>query len=448
MSNRRPTDLDKHIGYLAAIMLCMILIIAANTCKGQELDYSVPRSVGVNVNVPDTGTGANAPWWQPPWQPLHQTLEWVRDDFDISAVGTFLHAHPWDQQYSTERIDLAFSTPGIDILQIAPQHWGAQSNACNKDGTTSPTGILVLDYPTDDVPWWLDPGDLNYDAILARNLNLFEGIYRAYGDIRKHVFVNAPEAGWQVHGVGCREREACYLPPDGSCLEACEAGVLGFDPVTPSDASCQQACCDMVKTKRAARLLEIFDARQAAADRARSNHLGAALKVWHVVEVHLFATREWQFIVPLCDIIPKMRVPPDFIGLSLYSMADDPVAALEYAMECTGLPAERFFISEVGRRVSKGNQYERIYTWVDRLFEKGVAFALVWSLDNEMSYPPNAEWSVIDPISYEWRGGMDAIKDLNMKWRDTWRTPIRPRRDPGCGTSTTTPRCRSRRILR
>jgi hypothetical protein len=174
--------------------------------------------------------------------------------------------------------------------------------------------------------------------------------------------------------------------------------------------------CDVWRRGRADYLRRTWDARQAAAERARAENPDAALRVWHSIEVNFFGTEDWQFIVPLCDIIPKMQSPPDFIGLSLYAMAGDPVEALEYAMECTGLPAYRFYISEVGARFGEG-QHARITEVVDALFAKGVAFALVWSLDTEISYPPNAVWSVVDPLTGDWRGGMIAIQELNEKWR-------------------------------
>lgn len=388
--------------------------------------YRVPRSVGVNSQIRDTGIG-NAQWWKlTPSQPLWQTFDWIRDEFDITAIGTFLRSHPWNNSYTGiqnfENIRMAFRTPGIDIIQITPQYWGNQGHVCNSDGTTKLGGITDLSYPTrtnySHLLDALDPGYWNYEQVLDYYQSIYDGLYKYYSKQEKHIFVSSTESGWQIMGGGCRSRTEGFLDVNYDwCLHACEAGTLVPYDVSPLNASCWQMCLDMSRVDKANYMLRVWNDRQSAAEQARLDNPTAALKAWHVIEVNFFDTESWQFIVPLCDIIPKMDSPPDFIALSLYSMAGDPVEALHYAMQCTGLPAYRFYLSEVGRRVDSGGQYDRIYNYTDRLFEEGMAFALVWSLDTELSYEPNWPWSVIDPETYEWRDGMYAIRDLNEKWR-------------------------------
>ena len=111
-----------------------------------------------------------------------------------------------------------------------------------------------------------------------------------------------------------------------------------------------------------------------------------------------------------------MTHPPDFIGLSIYNMADDPVVALDYAMACTGLPAYRFFISEVGAvEELPGDQAAAIHAVVDPLFGLGVAFALVWDLEDANSWQTG--YSVIDTATGERLSGYAAIQELNATYR-------------------------------
>lgn len=434
--------------WLLLIAMVLTIMIYATTCDGQAVRrcvdrsfacevwghcdhsctrviptdnsyYNVPRSVGVNSMVPDTGVSGAAWWSITPSQPFWQTLDWIYNDYQIDAVGTYLRSHPWDHTQNDENIRDAFRHPDARVLHLNLQYWGAQANNCNADGEIVEGGVNWLHYPTDEGPWpdIIAEGDPNRAAILERHRSVYDALYDYYSGQDKHIFINSPEAGWQLFGEGCRSRELCDLPPRHWCRAACAAGTLVRDPATPEGASCDVACCDVWRRARASYMLRTWTERQAAAEKARADNPGAALKVWHSVEVVFYGTEDWQFIVPLCDIIPQMPSPPDFIGMSIYPMAGDPVGALEYAMECTGLPASRFYISEVGRKVDKGDQYEWIYSVVDALFQKGVAFALVWAIHSPISYEPNWPYSVVDPRTGEWRPGMYAIRDLNEKWR-------------------------------
>ncbi|KKN78989.1 hypothetical protein LCGC14_0344650 [marine sediment metagenome] len=327
-------------------------------------EYYVPRSVGVNLMSWDKsmGAGQEMDWWDvmgPLGTPNWETVEWARDEFGLTAIGLMLRAHPWDNYY--ENIRKLFRLPGIDIIVFRPEYWGFTDYRC--DGSL---GVLWVEYPTgpnDNFPWY--------------EWSVFDGLYGYYANQDKTIIVTNIEADWQLRGVGCRDGE--HRPEDYEWY-----------------------------------MLREFNRRQAAAERAREANPDAALRVDHGIEVNFFGNEDWQDNTILCGIIPHMDSEPDRIGLSLYAMAGDPVEALHYAMECTGLPANRFYISEVGsRRLDR--QYDRIYDVTDTLFNEGVSFALVWSLD---VLPEDTDWSVVDPYTGTWCGGMDAIHDLNLKWRE------------------------------
>jgi hypothetical protein len=323
--------------------------------------YYVPRSVGVNLQAIDLSEGPIY-WWSaqadqgiPNWV----NAAWVRDEFGITAISLMLAAHPWDNFY--ENIRKLFRLDGLDIIVIRLEHWGIVDERC--DGSE---GVLWTEYPTgpdDNFPWY--------------EWSVFDKMYEFYANQDKTIIITNIEADWQLQGVGCRDGE--HRPEDYEFY-----------------------------------MLREFNRRQAAAERARAANPDALLRVDHNIEVNFFGNQAWQTHTILCGIIPNMDSPPDRISFSLYKMAGDPVEALHYAMECTGLPAYRFFISEVGAR-NPEKQYDRITSVVNALFEEGVAFALVWDLD---VWPNDTEWSVVDPVSGEWRGGMFAIQDLNEEWAD------------------------------
>jgi hypothetical protein len=319
-------------------------------------EYYVPRSAGVNLQAIDLSEGPIY-WWgaqadqgKPNWV----NASWVRDEFGIAAIGLLLAAHPFENIF--ENIRRLFRLDGIDIIVFRPERWGVTDQRCDDS-----IGVLWTEYPTG--------GDDDFPTL---EWSLFDKMFERYANQDKDIFITNIEADWQLRGFGCHEEQ-------------------------PED-------------DHAHNMLREFNRRQAAAERARAANPDATLRVWHAIEVNFFGNQEWQDRTVLCDIIPLMDSSPDFISLSLYLMAGDPVDALHYAMACTGLPANRFYISEVGSRT---DQYDRIHDYVTALFEEGVAFALVWCLD---VWPHDTEWSVVDPASGEWRGGMFAIQDLNNVW--------------------------------
>ena len=116
-----------------------------------------------------------------------------------------------------------------------------------------------------------------------------------------------------------------------------------------------------------------------------------------------------------CDILNEIEV--DVALVSLYTMSGGPDVALPYVMECTGLPADRIIISEVGLKTSEGEaQYDRIYDWIDKAFELGVRLAYVWDIElTPDTY--DTGYSIVDRETGEWYPGMQAVHDLNEKWR-------------------------------
>jgi hypothetical protein len=461
------------------ILSCLILI----ALPGTGAEFNPPRSVGVNLQIPDMQQGP-IPWWHlTTGQPLWQSLEMMVEN-EVTAVGLMLRAHPWDHTQNFENIRKALRTPGIDILVIRFYFWASTDNNCR--GTEN---LLWGNYPTGD-PAWEDRvcGSLRPDRkaeCLDRHGSIFKKLYQYFGNQDKDIFVIPNETGWQMFGVGCRERNECPSPPNWWCIEACENGTLVPYPITaenppdlPCDCPdpqsigctispavceecreeckkipCEIQCCDMLKVDRGEYLLKVFNERQKAAEEARAAYPNAKLRVWNTVEAVFFGTRDWQFITPLKDIIPRMDSGPDAIGASLWPMSDDVLppestakayaetkeiawptkmdfigtkkamrkstnSALDYILEHTGLPPERVFISEVGTRErQKGDQRKRIEAVVNSMFERRVAFALIWSWEDENLNSYISGRSIVDEKTGEPRSGYHAMKDLNKKWR-------------------------------
>ena len=347
--------------------------------------YKVPRSVGAWSGAGDMQQSPER-WYpltntEPTWQTFNRMAS-----YDITAVGKFMRAHPTDvlEAYNecgellpdastnNENIRRAFRTDGIDIVVIRPEHWGSTEVGCN-----GKNAVRWENYPS----------------------TLFQDMYKVYAGQEKAVYIMSLEADLQLYGVGCG--------PSGGC-------------VPYMDYSCE----DVLEMRRKY-LVRIFDERQAAAMAARSMYPNAALRVFHAVEVNYYHTRDWETMTVLADVIPDMIEPPDFIGLSIWPAAGDPLEALYYAMEMTGLPAYRFFISQVGAREGSQpdggffyspHQRDRLMYVIPTLFDAGVAFAIVWSMEQ----PEPTGWtghSIIDHVTGERLSGWETIIELNNLYR-------------------------------
>jgi hypothetical protein len=119
------------------------------------------------------------------------------------------------------------------------------------------------------------------------------------------------------------------------------------------------------------------------------------------------------------DVIPLMdSLEGVMVGLSCWPnkcgrTEDEVIESFNRVMEWTGLPPYRLFVAEVGaQELAAGDQYNRIMTVVSALFDRGAAFALVWSLEQQEGKQQTLH-AVIDPETGEYRSGMDAIKELN-----------------------------------
>jgi len=378
------------------LLLIIILMVAAPVYMqvrrpGDRLvpmgpsDYYIPRSVGVNMQIRDMSNGPI--WTFSVGQPLWKSFDYM-EELGITAVGIMTQAHPTINYW--ENINRAFRHPAIDVIVLRPEHWGSQDFKCVGDSQQL-AGILWENYPMD----------------------LFDMLYQKYPGQDKDIIVINAESDWQSFGLACRERTQCIkFERYYKYYNACMDGTLASTSNEPSD--CAIIACDMVKQDRAAYVLETMIERQQAAENARQRYPNAKLRVWHAIEVNFFGNKEWQIFTSLEDIVDVVK--PDFVGLSMYQGADDVSDSLTYAMQTTGLPVWRFFISEVGTKEKwDGKQYDRITHVVDTLFERGVAFALVWSIETELSY--DTGYSVIDRKTGEWNSGMYAIQELNGRWR-------------------------------
>jgi len=392
---------DRACGFVAGVILGLIRFppddsmscVLWNICEPpprlEPVDnslYKVQRSVGVWSGAGDMQQAPMA-WWhltntEPTWVTFERMVS-----YDITAVGKFIRAHPTDNiiayndcgellpdtSSNSENIRRAFRTAGLDVIVFRPEQWGSLETGCNDR-----TALRWEHYPS----------------------SLYQDMYKFYAGQDKAVFIMSLEADLQLYGVGCK------------AADECAPWVSGMT-------------CEEDREARRAYLLRIFNERQAAAEVARSMYPNAALRVFHSVEVNFYGTKDWQNLTVLADVIPDMIVPPDFIGLSIWPAAGDPLDALYYAMEMTGLPAYRFFISQVGAREGSQpdgrffylpHQRDRLMYVIPTLFDAGVAFALVWSMEQ----PVPSGWtghSIIDHVTGERLSGWETIIELNDLYR-------------------------------
>jgi hypothetical protein len=361
------------------------------------------------------------PWWKlTTGRPFHETLEIMNDEHDIRAVGFGLRAHPTDDFESVdgcgnllpkdpeENIRLAFRGGRADILVLWMHRWSVTGTAC--DGSTY---IEWQDYPLVGHPHMPE--------------GVFEHLYRNYGDRPLVVVFMSFESDVRLSGKGCLARDNCAMWDLEECVNWCETE-RGYDNDWPLGTrwfpegytlpdDCLSRCCDMNKLNRRDLMLRKFNARQAAAEAARWKHRHARLKVYHAVEIDRYGTQdEWLLVAR--DVIPHMDSPPDFIGLSLWpAKAGDVIESFRRVQRWTNLASYRYFIAEVGaKELQPGDQYARIMKVVPPLFDEGVAFALVWSMEQSS---PNQQTlhALIDPETGEYRSGYQAIQELNAMYR-------------------------------
>ena len=401
---RKLALLTSPRGKMSLLALLVVLIVSASGAIRRGPDrrlipsieyYKVPRSVGATSVVPDMSMGP-IPWWNlTTGRPFWQTVETMRDH-GLTAIGVLQRAHPTINYW--ENIRRGFRTPGIDIIVIEPLHWASTERGC---------------VGGKNIRWQNIPP------------SIFEDLYGTYGGQNKIVIVQLTETDWTVNGVGCRERDQCVTAGGyfSGYFEACKQGTLVPYYEYDGGTDCAVIACDMVKLDRAEYLLNQMNDLQAAAMAARAAHPNAKLRVFFSVEVNFFTD---QFYIVARDLISQMPVPPDFIGLSLYRDADDVVTAFNNVIDWTGLPPWRIFVSEVGAREgtqSDGSyidgtpQYDRIVPVVSALFDRGAAFALVWSFEEVAYTGGHTGRAVIDSVTGEHLSGYDAIIELNEEYR-------------------------------
>ena len=357
--------------------------------------YLVPRSVGAWSQYPDMAQGP-LPWWPlTTGRPFIDTLLEMRDSHDLTAAAFQLRSHPTENVY--ENIRKAFRIEGVDIIVLWLERWASTEPSCDAGPY-----VAWQNYP----------------------LSVYNELYELYSNQPKAIFLMSYESDNRLHGKGCLARDECV--PEGwywnDCPAVCEENPnlgegwwLPDDYIRPLD--CRSICCDLSKSARRDYMLRTFNERQAAVEAARAAHPGAELRVFHAIEIDRYGVED-EWLLTARDIIPYMDAPPDFIGLSLWpAKAGDVVESFHRVQDWTGLPNYRVFVAEVGARERWFNeQYDRITSVVDALFAEGVAFAMVWSLDQPL---PNL-WTghaLIDPLTGDLRSGYLAVRELNETYR-------------------------------
>ena len=380
------------------------------------------RSVGVNIQFSQTPC-APAPWWPITCQyesviTTEEAIEKTAIEYDLNIFAIAMNHHPWEVEWENPR--RAFRTPFADVLVIAPLAWGYQTMGCDGDQIVE-KGFVGIDYPTDDsmshtlcyrMPDYTANQRRLKDECYWRNQGIFNGLYEMYGEQKKDIIITSTEDDWDVFGAGCRDWKPCPAPENYWARDACKSGTLAGQTFE----DCDIEACWQWRHEMANYLLLQYNKRQAAAMKARKENPMAALRVWHGIEVNFFGTEDWQYITVVKDVIPRMDNPPDFILVSLYSMSDGPEHAINYVMEHTGLPASRIIVSETGTK-DHSKQYDRIYNWINKAFMMGVRLAFVWDVEIGQDVYDTG-YSIVDRTTGEWFPGMQAVHDLNEKWRN------------------------------
>jgi hypothetical protein len=387
------------------------------------------RSVGVNLQFISTQCGP-APWWHitceyPDAVGSCVAVEHVATEFNLNAIAIFLDEHPWDNSQNWSDVRPVFESPFVDTIMVQLLYWGVTGTACGAGyREVREAGNTLSEYPTDDVPEYECSGlwGESLEGCLDRHQNVFEGFYQNYPDEDVDVIVTSSENDWDIFGSGCRSVDECNLFPGFWALEACNDGTGAFEDkmyigATDEDGNvdCYTVACNQLRWERRDWMIRRLTERQRAAERARARHPDAKLRVWHNVEINFLGNEDWQFITVVRDVLPY--VPQvDSVSISLYAMSGGPEWAIAYVQAHTGLPAHRIFIGEIGEK-DHANQYDRIYNWTDKAFEMGVRLSFVWDLEySENTH--NSSWTIIDRETWEWFPGMEAVRDLNEKWRN------------------------------
>jgi hypothetical protein len=343
----------------------------------------------------------------------------------LRAISIFLDEHPWDNSQNSVEIDELFTSSAYDVIMIQPLYWQAQGYGCSDEYRVPiEVGNTLSEYPTDDVAQRACNGQEGafLEACLDRHQNVFEGLYQNWGHVDIDAIVTSSENDWDIFGNGCRSIDECDIWPGHWAIEACQFGYGDFDDKMYNGAidesgnvDCYIVACNQLRWERRDWMIRRLTERQRAAERARARHPDALLRVWHNVEVVFTGTEDWQFITVVEDVLP--HVPQvDSVSISMYEMSDGP-GAIDWISANTGLPFERIFIGEIGHRIHS-KQYARIFDWVDEAFSKGVRLAFIWDIEYN-SDAHQSQWTVVDRDTWEWFPGMEAIRDLNEKWRGT-----------------------------
>jgi len=395
--------------------------------------FDLPRAVGVNLQFPQVACGPIGYWHVncDKWWAMSavDAFEFTALEYDLNIMAAPLHSHPWEFQWENPR--KLFRSPLLDVIMFAPDSYGYQIRKC--DGTMGGVGghNYITDWETTEMlcfgmPDYTHEQQLLQQACYDRNMPMFDGLYRYYSSQPKIIIVTSKEDDWEMWGLGCRHDQYPCAGYEGYWgIQACDEGLTRaedwpswvFDAATDSEGNvdCDVAACNMLRVERKNYLKNKIQAQQDSAERARANNPNAEMLALHAVEIVFFGNKDWQHLTIGCDVLKEVEV--DLVSVSLYNMSDGPDHVIPWVMECTGLPAERIIIGEVGLSNTKGEkQYDRIYDWVNRAFELGVRLAFVWDL--ELPYSYETDWSIVDRETGEWYPGMRAVRDLNDKWRE------------------------------
>jgi len=389
---------------LGGIILLVIIgssLIRYGDRRGEPRErYDIPDGVGVVMLGSDMAIAPH-PWWKlTNVMPNSYMLDdiashgiriasiWIRvNPFD--GAGTWCWRTFWAYSgYSPEictssdgivdeDMDLFWTNSDIDVIVVRFEAWSTLEEHCNGDQS------LV---------WENEP-----------TLGIVEALYDKYGDQDKVIIIQNWEADWQLHGVGCRERDQC------AAMET-----WGYHC---SEEWSQQDCCDNWKLDvRLPYLLRIFNERQRSIRQTREVNRDRLLRVYHSISIN-FYTDEWLTVAK--DIIPLMNEPPDFVGVSFWKKPPVHVTdALEYVRLHTGLPRHRIYVAELGRGEKRpGQQYERLMREARLALDWGSQIVLVWRWKYWGNNETQALLSLFEADNETPRSGYWAVRKLNEDYQ-------------------------------
>jgi len=357
-------------------------VFSAATAFGRGTAPCLPvRAPGVNEGF------ADLPGYSLGWP----TTMTVSTDSQKSVAARGLWAAkiwPIYQQLNyNNQLDAIFYDSRLKVIVFRPYYnqTAAFSQAAQQTVSCGTTGFQVADIDTDY-------------GLVAQLL------YQKYGAIDKTVILT----GWEA------DNQIGYLPVSNPWCSS------SWPP---------QSTVDL--------FTNILEQRQIGVQNARLANAGAALRVFHAVEVRQVpdvpspSNPSATVIERIVPVMVQHGHPPDFISYSSYVAASKVVTKLNTIASASGLPPDRIFVGERGCTIGapgSGTAAQRescFSNHASNTFNWGARLWLVWSYSGTGGY--NSFDLVYGPAGptpgADSPNGFSVIANINNTWKTTYTCP-------------------------